>query len=125
MPHRAKQICRVPGCGALCDGGYCDKHSRQAAPRLYDQARGSPSKRGYGRRHQRWRTMILARDPLCRIAVLCDGTALSTEADHILPLAQGGTWAMTNGQGACKACHSHKTALEQRAVAGARDSREG
>src|SRR5215472_18401164 len=108
MPHRAKQVCRAPGCGALCDGSYCAAHSRQAP------ARGSPSKRGYGRRHERWRTMILARDPLCKIAVLCDGTALSTEADHIIPLSEGGTWAMDNGQGACHRCHSHKTVLEAR-----------
>jgi 5-methylcytosine-specific restriction enzyme A len=101
------------GCGVACDGSYCSTHQQQTTARLYDRDRGSPSRRGYGRRHQRWRLLILARDPLCKIAVLCDGTALSTEADHIVPLAEGGIWALSNGQGACKACHSHKTALEQ------------
>jgi 5-methylcytosine-specific restriction protein A len=114
MPRRAKQACRYPGCGAACEGAYCAAHAGQAPNRLYDRDRGSPSRRGYGRRHQRWRLLILARDPLCQIAVLCDGTALATEADHIVPLAEGGTWAYSNGQGACKACHSHKTAQEQR-----------
>jgi 5-methylcytosine-specific restriction endonuclease McrA len=56
--------------------------------------------------------MILARDPLCKIAVLCDGTALSTEADHIIPLSRGGDDGMSNLQGACHRCHSHKTASE-------------
>jgi 5-methylcytosine-specific restriction endonuclease McrA len=54
--------------------------------------------------------MILARDPLCKIAVLCDGTAPSVEADHIVPLNAGGDWSLENGQGGCKACHSYKTA---------------
>lgn len=56
--------------------------------------------------------MILARDPLCRIAILCDGSAPSTEADHIVPRARGGDDSMENLQGACRACHSHKTATE-------------
>jgi 5-methylcytosine-specific restriction endonuclease McrA len=54
--------------------------------------------------------MVLARDPLCRIARLCNGTALSTDADHIKPRRQGGEDTMENLQGACHACHSHKTA---------------
>jgi 5-methylcytosine-specific restriction endonuclease McrA len=56
--------------------------------------------------------MILARDPLCKIAFFCKGLAPSTEADHIVPLSAGGDWSMRNGQGACHRCHSHKTATE-------------
>jgi 5-methylcytosine-specific restriction endonuclease McrA len=56
--------------------------------------------------------MVIARDPLCRIAVLCDGTARSTEADHITPKSKGGDDSMENLQGACHQCHSHKTATE-------------
>jgi len=107
MPQRAKQPCRT--CGAACDGPYCPRHRRERPglrPRL------SRSKRGYGGRHQLWRKLILARDPLCKLAILCDGTALATEADHIVPLSKGGDWSMENGQGACHRCHSHKTALE-------------
>ncbi len=36
----------------------------------------------------------------------------STEVDHILPLAQGGTHDRSNLQGLCHSCHSSKTALE-------------
>lgn len=34
------------------------------------------------------------------------------EADHILPLADGGTWELSNGQLLCVPCHRHKTAAE-------------
>src|ERR1041385_5307504 len=101
MPQRAKRVCRGPGCSDLVDGDYCLRHAheRGLAARDFDRRRGSAAKRGYGRRHERWRRMVLARDPLCKIAKLCDGTALSTEADHVVPLSQGGTWELENGQG--------------------------
>lgn len=55
--------------------------------------------------------MVLARDPLCRIAVLCGGLAPSTDADHVVPRRLGGDDTMENLQGACHACHSYKTAI--------------
>jgi 5-methylcytosine-specific restriction enzyme A len=70
--------------------------------------RESASKRGYGRLHQRWRLMILNRDPICR---KCNREA-STEADHIISLRKGGVSSMENGQGLCKSCHSEKTRNE-------------
>jgi 5-methylcytosine-specific restriction protein A len=76
----------------------------------YDRERGSAASRGYGRRHESWRKMILARDPLCKIAHFCGGMAPSTVADHVISLRSGGDWAMENGQGACAACHGWKTA---------------
>jgi 5-methylcytosine-specific restriction endonuclease McrA len=75
---------------------------RSAQIRLYDRRRW----------RDRLRTLVLARDPLCKIAALRDGTALSTEADHIIPLRRGGDNSMSNLQVACHACHSHKTASE-------------
>jgi 5-methylcytosine-specific restriction protein A len=110
MPYRAKQVCRAPGCGQLCDGSFCEKHAGSKGkapgphrPRLYDRRRW----------RDRLRKLVLARDPLCRIAVLCDGTALSTEVDHVIPLAAGGNNSMDNLEGSCHACHSHKTSTEQ------------
>jgi len=52
---------------------------------------------------------VLARDPICRSC----RRAPSTEADHIVPLAQGGDWSLENGQGLCKTCHSRKTRRQQ------------
>jgi 5-methylcytosine-specific restriction endonuclease McrA len=81
--------------------------------RLYDSAAW----------RERTQPAVLARDPLCRIAVLCGGRAPSREADHEVPaeiwIAQhGGDWREffneANLRGACKACHSHKTAEESR-----------
>ena len=55
--------------------------------------------------------MILARDVLC-VVPTCKRPA--TQADHIIPLSMGGTWALENGQGLCHQHHSSKTAREQR-----------
>lgn len=68
---------------------------------------------------KRTQPAVLARDPLCKIARLCDGNALSTDADHIVPANQyvaqhNGDqrffFDMANLQGACHACHTAKTA---------------
>lgn len=59
--------------------------------KIYDDARGSAASRGYGRRHEKWRLLILHRDPLCKIAKICKGEAPSTIADHVIPLRS--TWA--------------------------------
>jgi len=56
--------------------------------------------------------MVLRRDPLCKLAILCDGTEPSEQVDHIIPRARGGDDSLENLQGACCPCHSHKTALQ-------------
>lgn len=71
----------------------------------YDDARPTAAQRGYDRIHKRWRRRIIARDPVCRRCA----RAASTEADHIVPLEDGGTWDDDNGQGMCKPCHTKKT----------------
>lgn len=103
----------------------------------FDRQRGSACKRGYGRRWEKLRKRILARDPLCcvranllemiaigrhgndreAIAVLeahvshfCEGTRPSTDVDHIIP-KPGGNDNDGNLQGACHECHSYKTAV--------------
>ncbi len=88
-------------------------HSEQTQARrrkTVDQARASASERGYDRRWQRLRKLILHRDPICAI---CDRQA-STDIDHIIPKAQGGEDTEENLQGLCHACHSKKTANEAR-----------
>lgn len=78
----------------------------QAQRREYD--RESPSRRGYGRRWERLRAMILNQEPLCRE---CGEPA--TDVDHIVPRALGGTDAAENLQPLCHACHSRKTGRER------------
>ena len=71
--------------------------------------RPSPSKRGYGRRWQRLRMMVLRRDPICTVPGCIES---STDADHIVPKSQGGDDSMENLQGMCHGHHSRKTRLE-------------
>src|SRR5690606_37096025 len=76
------------------------------------------------------RQRILHRDPVCR----CRGckhhtghcTAPSTEADHIVPVADGGGHSETNGRGMCTICHlvttlAHATAARARLPRATRD----
>ena len=87
------------------------------------ERRASGLKSFYDRAAWRNQTVpfILERDPLCKIAALCQGRAASTEVDHVTraevfiaqrdgdPLA---FYDADNLQGACRRCHSYKTALE-------------
>jgi 5-methylcytosine-specific restriction endonuclease McrA len=70
---------------------------------------------------------IRARDPLCKIAELCEGREPSTDVDHIIPAEQyvaqhGGDerffYDESNLQGVCHADHTAKTTRE-------RDARKG
>lgn len=84
---------------------------RQHVPRAHRPRddRPSPSKRGYGRRWQRLRMMVLRRDPICRWPGCIE---TSTDADHIVPKSEGGDDSMGNLQGMCHAHHSRKTRRE-------------
>jgi hypothetical protein len=53
------------------------------------------------------------------IRVKCNG-ALSTVADHVVPVRQGGQWSMENGQGACDLCHQWKRATLDKLEGGSR-----
>jgi len=114
MPRAAQRMCVV--CKAPCIGRTCAAHAEQDPERERDRFRGSASSRGYGRRHEKWRKLILNRDPLCRINVKCskDLPAPSTVADHIIPLSKGGSWRDDNGQGCCEPCHNWKRSQEAR-----------
>jgi 5-methylcytosine-specific restriction endonuclease McrA len=130
---------------------YCLAHRRinlnLNSRRVFDRQRGSSCKRGYGRRWEKLRKMILARDPLCCVranmlemiaiarasdereilAVLehhvrhfCDGTRPSTDVDHIIPRPAGDD-NEDNLEGGCHECHSYKTAVfDSKFIAGGR-----
>ena len=109
MPNKPPSPCAHPGCSALAldTGNRCAAH-RRVTYAQDRQVRGSSHERGYDARHRKWRLAVLARDPVC---VMCNAE-LSTDADHIVALSKGGTWALTNGAGLCHGCHSRKTARE-------------
>jgi len=115
MPWARLKPCPRPGCPNLVHRKerYCDHH-RKVEAQAWDSMRGTSTQRGYGVQHRRWRDIVLANDRYCRIGVKCNGEALSTVADHIVPLQHGGNFAIPNGQGACEACHNWKRAVLDR-----------
>jgi hypothetical protein len=64
--------------------------------------------------------LILKRDPICRCTGCRDHPGNpcrqpSTEADHIVRPAHGGTDHPSNGQGLCTRCHMWRTQQQARA----------
>lgn len=105
MPRAPKQCAT---CSALTAGGktYCD----QCQPNgwaTHPSARNTRYSRTETRAFHR---AVLALEPNCR---QCGARA--TQADHIIPVSQGGTNdPATNGAALCDQCHAHKTKREQR-----------
>ena len=116
MPHRPGRACtQTPGCPGIVRGGQCSvcgpgRRSQQD----YDRRRGSAASRGYDRRWQRLRTMVLASSPLCVMCLAENRVTPATEVDHIRPLADGGDHSEDNLQPLCKSHHSRKTARDVR-----------
>lgn len=115
MPMKPPRRCTK--CRRLHDGpaGRCPECAERAR-RDSDQRRGGARQRGYDTEHeQRFRTVVLARDPVC---MLC-GQLPSTVADH---------WPMSRrelerrgldpndpayGRGLCDDCDKQQTARRQ------------
>lgn len=74
---------------------------------------GSFGKRWTGEKLQRWRTRILAAEPLCRHCDQAGRVKAAEEVDHIVPLEDGGTYDDSNAQPLCKDCHKVKTAKDR------------
>lgn len=71
-----------------------------------DQLRGSATQRGYDAEHRALRRLIISLQPYCSFC----GATEQLEADHIVPLAQGGTTTQENLQVLCKPCNTRKGA---------------
>jgi len=110
MPSAPLKACATPGCPALVKSGerFCPKHKNETE-KEYQIRRGTPAQRGYGARWQKVRHIILARDPLCQHPGC---THPSTDVDHIISKARGGTDSLDNLQGLCHEHHSFKTVKE-------------
>ncbi len=83
------------------------------------------TERGYGWRHQQMRKRVLAEEPLCRACLAMEPKRYTpaTIADHIKPLAEGGTDDRGNYQGLCGPCHDEKTQREAARARGAKRPR--
>ncbi len=77
----------------------------------YEQRRGSPSSRGYGRRWQRLRLAFLAQHPLCVMCKAEDRIVAATVVDHVTPHKgdEALLYAWSNLQPLCHSHHASKT----------------
>jgi len=96
---------------AVRGGSRCEVHELTK----WRGIKGSASSRGYGAAWCKLRVQILRRDPICS----WDGCVRpSTDVDHILNRARGGTDEPSNLQGLCHTHHQAKTAAEGHAAHG-------
>lgn len=105
MPRALDRACRVLGC---THPQPCPDHGRKA----WASITTVPVPRIAGRRLQRLRQQLFARQPLC---VVCEAKGYITRAtirDHIIPLAEGGADTDDNVQALCDGCSSEKTRHE-------------
>ena len=108
--HRPCKVCLRPTTNT---NGYCDDHQDQykSPHRLYDDRRGSPSKRGYDSAWTKFRSWFLSKNPLC---VMCEREGRLTPANevhHIKPLVEGGAKLdESNCMALCHSCHLKITA---------------
>ncbi|MBC3811342.1 HNH endonuclease [Undibacterium aquatile] len=109
MPRSAPKKCSVVGCCKLVsDGaGRCDEHVKPAWVKRPDI-----TKRITGRRLQRMREALFAREPLCAECKRNGKINPATQRDHIVPLCDGGRDDETNEQGLCDPCHELKSLAE-------------
>ncbi len=106
MSNRIATSCGTPGCPAIAKRrGLCID-----CQRTRERQRGNATERGYGAAWQRLRKMILSRDPVCRDESGCSEP--STDVDHVISRAHGGSNNPSNLQGLCHSHHSSKTARE-------------
>jgi 5-methylcytosine-specific restriction protein A len=115
-PQRILSACTIPGCPRRSVGrGLCAEHEmrRRAA---YDATRPNSQERGYDAEWARLRKQVLAEEPTCRI---CGEP--STDAHHIVPIAQGGDRLDRETIAAlCHTCHSRLTATQHGGYGNAR-----
>ena len=104
MATAPKRPCARPGCAALVESGYCEKH-RQYAPQ---ERRGNSAQRGYDRQYRKRRLEFLENQPWC-LACLAEGKYVRADTvDHVKPMARGGSNESSNFQPLCKACNEKK-----------------
>lgn len=130
MPNAAPSICRDCNRSARIGSPYCESHqtnnrASEESRERNQRRRNSELKRLYDCAAWRKQTVpfILARDPLCQLALVCEGNAASTDVDHIIRaeiyIAEHDGDRLTfydrdNLRGVCHSCHSRKTVLEER-----------
>ena len=91
MPRKPKTPCRYPGCPALCDGAYCEKHQPVIDHEYNTRHRDRDASRFYS--SDRWRKLRaakLSRNPLCEECARQGRHTPAKMVDHIVPIRFGG-----------------------------------
>ena len=104
------KYCQRPTTNACC---YCDEHKDmyKSSHRIYDDRRGSPSKRGYDSSWTKFRSWFLSRNPLCEMCKKEGKLTPANEVHHVKPLSEGGDRLNeANCMALCHSCHSKITA---------------
>ena len=86
--------------------------------KAWDHGGKSTTERGYGAEHQRMREHLKATVILCEAcrAATPPRVRIGEIADHILPLAKGGTGDRLNYQWLCRPCAAAKDAKDRGAT---------
>jgi 5-methylcytosine-specific restriction protein A len=103
MPERAKTICRYPGCGAACNGPYCEQHLR-LAPRIIQKTEPYYETASW-RNFSAW---TRRRNPICqRINAGTQCTNPATLTHHLISprVAPERLLDSTNVCALCASCH--------------------
>ena len=112
MIRSPKRPCATPGCGALVDSGFCDKHAthKNDTRKAADAQRPSSSARGYDHRWQQFRAAFftLAENVMCSICTIKP----ASEIHHKQKLSARPDlkYELGNLQPLCKRCHADLTA---------------
>lgn len=93
--------------------------------KAWDHGGKSRHARGYGRDHEKMRAHLLATVILCEECRRQGRTTKGEIADHILPIAAGGTHDRSNYQLLCKQCDREKLAKDNGRIASKRKPRIG
>ncbi|MFN0168677.1 MAG: HNH endonuclease [Bryobacteraceae bacterium] len=107
------RYCPAPGCRYRIPvdvlNARCPVHGgRQYGGRF--RRPGTRQQRGYGKRWESIRALVLAEEPICRVC----RREWSQEVDHIEPAARRPDlhYVRSNLQGICRGCHREKTYRE-------------
>lgn len=91
----------------------------------WDHAGKTRQQRGYGREHEQMREHLLATVVVCEECRRHGRVTLGVIADHIKPLAAGGTSDRSNYQLLCRPCDRLKLAKDNGRIANARKPQIG
>ena len=84
-------------------------HANGITPPMWEDRKGSMTKRITGRRLQRIRKQVFGEQPICVACKAKGRVTVATQVDHIVALVNGGEDDHDNRQALCEECHKAKT----------------